>query len=82
MDPCGTPALIFFQFEVCPFNTTLWCLSDKKLSISLNKSPFITLLLSLYISPSCHTLSNTLEISRNTPRASREGLQSKALYTP
>ena len=77
IDPWGTPELILFQLEACPFNITLWYLPDKKLSISLNNSPFIPLYLSLYISPSCHILSNALKISRNTPRTSREELQPK-----
>ena len=80
IDRWGTPALILFQLEVFRFNTTPWYLSDKKLSISINKSQIMPLRLSLYISPSCHTLSNALEISRNTPRTSREGLQSKTLF--
>ena len=78
--PLGTPAVILFHLEVCPFNMTLWYLSDKKLSISFNKSQFMTLCLSLYNNPSCQTLSKAFEISRNTPCSSRDGLRSKGLH--
>ena len=35
--------------------------------------------LSLYNKPSCHTLSDALEISRKTPLTSKLGFASKAL---
>ena len=75
IDYWGIPAVNLFQLEVFPFNTTLWYLSDKTLSVSLNKSPFMPL---CYLS--CHTLSNASEIPINKPITSKEGLQSKALY--
>ena len=80
IDPWGIPSFILLHLEVEPLNRTLWYLSDKKLSISFNKRPLMPLRLSLYNNPSCQSLPKAFEISRNTPRTSREGLQSKASY--
>ena len=45
----------------------------------LSRSSRIPQHCSLKIRPSCHTLSNALDISRKTDQASRVGLQSKAV---
>ena len=70
-----SPAFVLIHLEVCPFHTTLWYLSDKTLSISCNKSPFMPLRLNIYNSPSWKALYQML----CTPHTSREGVQSNAL---
>ena len=64
MDPCGTPTLTGNHSNVWPFSRE----SETPTGLSLN------------ISPSCQTLSTTLDISRNAPPVSRGGYASKALY--
>ena len=70
MDPCGTPAWISAQDEHWPFKTVLCFLLLEKFSKIGIISPQIPFWRSLKISPSCHTLSKALEISRNIPRTS------------
>ena len=72
IDLWETQVVILFQLEVCPFNTTLWYLSDKKLPISFNNLPVMPL--RLYNNPSCQNLSKDFEISRKTLYTSRDGL--------
>ena len=76
----GTPALIVSLSDFCPFRTTLCCLSNKKDSIKARRSPYTPIHFILYISPSCHTRSKALDISKKTPLFSNEGLASKKAY--
>ena len=62
----GTPDLRGSQSEWVPLRTTRWNLLDRKELKSLRRLPSIPLQWSLYISPSCQTLSKALEISKNT----------------
>ena len=48
IEPWGTPARMFFQFEVWPLSTTLWNLLVKKLFIKIKSGPLIPYDLSLY----------------------------------
>ena len=80
MDPCGTPAFTGNHSDVWPFRTTLWNLFVKKLLISSSNASEIPIDLSLKISPSCHTLSKALDISKATPQDPRVGYASKAEY--
>ena len=70
MNLAGTPADILIHSDDCPFNTTLWYLSVKKLEITFNIFPPTPLHFSLYIKPSCQTLSKALLMSKKTPRTS------------
>ena len=60
-----TRAKMFSHVETCPFNTTVWSLSDRKSFNRDNKEPMIPYDCNLNINPSCQTLSKALEISRN-----------------
>ena len=71
IDPCGTPAFTGNQFHDCPLSITRWNLLSRTLLTSARTSPVMPTRLSLYINPSCHTLSKAFDISRNTPRTSR-----------
>ena len=66
------------QFECLPLTTTLWYLSLRKLRKRLRSFSKIPIDTSLYSRPSCHTLSNALEISKKFPRTSSDGLWSKS----
>ena len=79
-EPCGTPALIVSHSDSCPCRTTLCCLSNKKDSIKARRSPYTPIHFILYISPSCHTRSKALDITKKTPLFSNEGLASKKAY--
>ena len=65
IDPGGTPALILAQDELWLLRITL-CFQFLKKSVKE-----IPLRLSLWIIPSCHTLSKAFEMSRNTPLTSQ-----------
>ena len=70
---------MFSHVETCPFNKTLWSLSDRKSFNRDNKEPVIPYDCNLNINPSCQTLSKALEISRKTTLVSSGGLASKPL---
>ena len=70
MDLCGAPAGISTRDEHLPFKTTFCFRSLGKSSKILIISPQILLCCSLKISPSCHTLSKALEMSRNISKTS------------
>ena len=80
MSPWGTPAFTGNRSNVWPFKTTLWNLFAKKLLISSSNASEIPIDLSLKISPSCHTISKALDISKKTSRDSRLGYASKTEY--
>ena len=73
MGPCRAPAIIGNHVEDWPLRNTLWYLLLRKLSINFNRGPDIPTDLILWISHSCQTLSNALDISKNTPLTSRVG---------
>ena len=77
IDPCGTPARIHSQSEVFPLRVTLWTLSLRKLLINPSRFPLTPFCFNLNNKPSCHTLSKAFDISKNTPRVSKEELESK-----
>ena len=52
--------------ETCPFKTTLGFLFLEKSHNKFKSSPNIPFRFNLKIIPSCHTLSNAFDISRNT----------------
>ena len=60
-----------------PLSTTLWNLLFKKLLRRLKRFPDIPTCSSLKSNPSCHTLSNALDISRKFALTSRVGSWSK-----
>ena len=78
MKPWGTPALTFFHIENCPLRFTCYILSFKKSRKSFRKFPDMPFWISLKMIPSCYTLSNAFEISRNRLLTLR--LSSKELY--
>ena len=63
-DPCGTPDWMDSQDDSMPFKTTLCLRLLRKSDMSAQSWPSMPLLLSLNNKPSCHTLSNALEMSR------------------
>ena len=73
-----TPALTFFHIENCPSRFTRYILSFKKSRKSFSKFPDMPFWISLKMIPSCYTLSNAFEISRNRLLTLR--LSSKELY--
>ena len=74
----GTPALTSLQDECWPFKTTCCFLDFKKSFKNSSNLPEMPFFWSLTIRPSCHTLSNALDISKNTLRTSKPS--SKDLY--
>ena len=62
-------------------NKTLRILPLKKLLINWNQFPLTPFCLNLNNNASCKTLSNALDVSRDTPRVSRVGLQSKLVMS-
>ena len=70
IEPWGKPPWIFFQLDVCPLRTTLYFLFLKQSSKIFSKLPDIPFCFNLKTRPSCITLSNAFDISRNTPRIS------------
>ena len=76
MDASGTPAVTGGHVDDWPFKTTLGNLWPRKLSISSYGRLETPIRFTLYISPSCHTLSKAFDISKNIPLISRGGLQS------
>ena len=78
MEPWGTPALTFFTVENCSLRITRCFLSFKKSRKRFSKFPDMPFWVSLKMIPSCQTLSNAFEISRNTRVTSRPS--SKELY--
>ena len=68
LEPCGTPACLVSQSDVWPLSKTLWNLPLKKLLINWNKFPLTLFFFNLNNNPSCQTLSNALDMSRNIPR--------------
>ena len=76
-DPWGTPADTVDQLEDFPLNATS-CLRSCKKSLTIpRRLPPMPLHSSLYDRPSCHTLSNALDKSRETAQFSLLGLQSQ-----
>ena len=71
MEPWGTPASILAQGEACPFKTTLCFLKLRKLVIIFKILSDIPFSFNLNIRPLCQTLSNALDISKNTTLTSR-----------
>ena len=78
IDLWGTPAFTSLQDECWQFKTTRCFLDFKKYFKSSSNLPEMPFSWSLNIRPSCHTLSNALHISKNTPRTSKP--LSKDLY--
>ena len=62
---------ILVHEENCPFKATLCFLGFKKSVIVSNRLPEIPFCFNLYVRPLGHTLSNALDMSKNTPRTSR-----------
>ena len=78
IESCGTPAwYTCFPIWCLAMSKTLWNLPLEKLVINWNKFPLTPVCFNLNNNPSCQTLSNALDISRNTSQVSRVGLQSK-----
>ena len=77
IEPCGTPASTDDQFEHWPLRTTLWNQLFRKLLRRFKRFPDILIRSSLNSKPSCHTLSNALDISKKFAPTSRLGLWSK-----
>ena len=57
--------------EACQLSTTFYFLFLKKLNIMFKRLSDITFGFSLNIMSSCHTLSNTFDMSRKAPQTSR-----------
>ena len=74
IEPCGTAVS---QSDVWPLSKTLWNLPLKKLVIKWNKFSLTPFCFNLNNNPSCQTLSNASDMSRNTPWVSRVRFQSK-----
>ena len=77
IESCGTAVWIVSQSYFWLLSKALWNLPLKKLLINWNKFPLTPFCFNLNNNPSCQTLSNALDMSRNTPRVSRVGLQPK-----
>ena len=75
IEPCGTPELTLVHVETCPFKTTLFSLFLKKLHDKFKSLPDEPFCFNLKIIPSCHTVSNALEISKKTLLTSKKHSQ-------
>ena len=71
MEPWDTPASILIQGEACPFKTTLCFLKQRKSVMIFKILSDIRFCFNLDIRPLCQTLSNALDISKNTALTSR-----------
>ena len=63
-EPCGTPATTDDQLEHLQFSTTPCDLLLEKLLSRLSRFPEIPIRSNLNSNPSCYTLSNVFEISK------------------
>ena len=71
MEPWGTPASILTQREAYPFKTTRCFLKLRKSVTIFKLLSDIPFYFNLNIRPLCQTLSNALDISKNTALTSR-----------
>ena len=66
MEPWGTPASMLVQGEACPFKTTRCFLKLRKSVIIFKILSDIPFCFNLNIRQLCQTVSNALDISKNT----------------
>ena len=71
MEPWGTPASMLVQGEACLFKTTRCFLKLRKSVIIFKVLSDIKFYINLIIRPLYQTLSNALDISKNTALISR-----------
>ena len=71
MEPQGTPTSMLVQGEAYPFKTTRCFLKPTKSVIIFKISSDIVFCSNLNVRPLCQTLSNALDVSKNTALTSR-----------
>ena len=76
-EPWGIPDSIVEKSANDPLRTTRCFLLFKQFCSNFSNEPDTPFCFSLKINPSCHTLSNALEISKNIARTSRDLVSSK-----
>ena len=77
IDSCRTPTLKLIQEDASRYRITYWYLLFRKFSINFRRFLLITIYMVLCNKNFYRTLSNTSEVTRNTPLTSKLGFALK-----